>query len=80
MPSDCQQHEAVCNQKTPNSLHPTRKNPWQDTGYKGSLLKVREEKYKGKHGGAQVEAENQEQKHKFLSKFIYISDTVPDLQ
>jgi hypothetical protein len=24
-------------------------------GVKGSLLKVREEKYKGKHGGAQVE-------------------------
>jgi hypothetical protein len=28
---------------------------------KGSLLKVREQKYKGKYGGAQVEAASQEQ-------------------
>jgi hypothetical protein len=28
--------------------------------YKESLLKIREEKHKGKHGGAQVEAGSQE--------------------
>jgi hypothetical protein len=31
------------------------KNSWQECRYKWNLLKVREEKYKGKHGRAQVE-------------------------
>jgi hypothetical protein len=39
--------------RLPNSLYPTRRNPWQDMRCKGSLLKVREEKNKWKHVGAQ---------------------------
>jgi hypothetical protein len=35
--------------KLPNSLCPTRKNPWQDT-CKWNLLKVREGNTKGSHG------------------------------
>jgi hypothetical protein len=39
----------------PNSC-PVGKNPWQDMWYKQNLLKATEGKYKGRHGGAQVEA------------------------
>jgi hypothetical protein len=36
--------------RLPNSF-PMGKNPWQDIAYKWNLLKVREEKFKGKHFG-----------------------------
>jgi hypothetical protein len=43
-------------------------------GCKWSLLKVREEKYKGNRGGAQVEAGSQESIHLFffLKKQVFI--------
>jgi hypothetical protein len=45
--------------RLPNPFYPTRKNHGRTHGCKGSLLKGREEKYRGKHVGAQVEAESQ---------------------
>jgi hypothetical protein len=39
--------------RLPNTLYPTRKNTCRTHGCKGSLLKVKKEKYKGKHGGSQ---------------------------
>jgi hypothetical protein len=36
--------------RLPKPLCPSGKNPWQDTGYKGSSLKVKEGKYKREHG------------------------------
>jgi hypothetical protein len=40
-----------------NSLYPPGRIHGRTRGCKGNLLKVREEEYKGKHGGAQMEAE-----------------------
>jgi hypothetical protein len=44
----------------PNSLYPRGRIHGRTHGYKGSLLNVRKGKYKGEHGGAQVESASQE--------------------
>jgi hypothetical protein len=46
--------------RIPNSSIPPERIHGRTCGYKESLLKVREKKYKVKHDGAQVEAGNQE--------------------
>jgi hypothetical protein len=55
--------------RLPNSLCPLGRMHGRTHGCKGSLLKVRGEKYKGKHGGVQVEATSQERVSLFFRCF-----------